>query len=109
MDRAQITGSPSHADFIAYSVIARPYEKIFSGQEGADSATLVTAARSMEGFARVNRIHIFHSRYLPQSSVIENIDLMDELFNTLNPAVRTSPMGNYVAQQIAEGKKAPHW
>ena len=25
MDRAQITGSPSHADFIASSVIARPY------------------------------------------------------------------------------------
>lgn len=108
MDRAQITGSPSHADFIAYSVIARPYEKIFSGQEGADSATLVTAARSMEGFARskpnsyISLLAIYRNHQL-----LKNIDLMDELFNTLNPAVRTSPMGNYVAQQIAEGKRLP--
>lgn len=108
LDRVQISGSQSHNDFMAYSVIAQPYDKLFSGQENADSGTIKKVAALMENFARSKpNSHISLLAIYRNHQLISDIDLMDELFQLLNPAVKGSPMGNYLAQQIAEGKRFP--
>lgn len=108
LDKAVITGSASHDDFVAYTNLAKPYEKIFNGEVEADEATVKKVAASMENFARqrpnshISLIAIFRNHQLTS-----NAEQMEELFKNLNPDVRLSPMGNYIAQQIDEAKRNP--
>ena len=108
MDKARITGSATHDDFVAYSAIAQPYEKLLSGQESADSATIKNLAGMMENFARTKpNAHISVLAIYRNHQLLQNIDLMEELFTKLSPAVKLSPMGQYVARILEEGKRLP--
>lgn len=108
LDKAVITGSTSHDDFVAYNNLAKPYEKLFNGEVEADEATVKQVAASMENFARQKpNSHIALIAIYRNHQLLSNAELMEELFKKMSPDVRLSPMGNYLAQQIDEAKRNP--
>ncbi len=108
LDKAIIKGSVTNDEFYEYMSITKPFEKYFAQQEQADSAIAANGAALLEDFVKkhpasyVSPLAIF--RYHQLSS---NSDRMESLYLGLTPEAQTSPIGNYVAQQIGEAKKNP--
>ena len=106
-DKASVSGSPSHNDFMEYSQIAKPYEPIFQGQQ-ADPATAQKCIAALTEFvdqkrnAFITPLAIFRIHQLNSDA-----DMMERLFSLLTAEVKASGIGAYIAQQIAEAKKDP--
>ncbi|MFT3908196.1 MAG: TlpA disulfide reductase family protein [Ferruginibacter sp.] len=108
LDQAIVKGSPTNDDFNEFNKLVKPYESLFRGEGNKDSATMKKVAAELESFARryknsyVGPLAIYRNNLLTGDA-----DLMEELYNKLSDPVRTSPIGNYIAQLIGEAKKNP--
>ncbi len=107
LEAASVKGSASHDDFAAFTEMVKPYQELF--QEGnANADTKNKASRIIVDFIKKNP-----NSYVTPLAIYRNFqvnasyDMMEELFMEINPQVKTGPIGNYIAQQIAEGKKNP--
>ena len=108
LDQAVVKGSKSHDDFVRFNKLVKPYEKLFGQEANADSATIKTAASLTEDFARKNTSsHIGALAVYRTNQLTGNAELTEELYSKLDPSVQTGPIGNYVAQVIAEARKNP--
>ncbi len=109
LDQAVVKGSPTNDDFIVYNGLVKPYEKLFTQEGGPkDPEQVKKAVAILEGFARshkdsyVGPVAIYRANFLTG-----NTELTEALYNNMGDEVRTSPLGNYIAQVIAEAKKNP--
>lgn len=108
LDKAIVKGSPAHDDFIVYSNLVKPYEGLFSQEGTKDPVIMKKAADLIEEFAKKNK-----KSYIAPLAIYRNHQLtaddekMEDLYKKLNPEVQESPIGKYIAQLIAEGKKNP--
>ncbi len=106
LDKIFITGSPSNQDFVLFTQITAPYQAFFGDNPPNDSATAATAAAICLDFANkhnssfINPLAIFRYHQLT-----ENIAQTENLFNQLDPRVKSSAMGSSVAQFIVEAKR----
>jgi peroxiredoxin len=106
-DKASVSGSPSHNDFMEYSQISKPYEPLFQGQP-ADPAmaqkciSVLTEFVDQKRNAFITPLAIFRIHQLNSDK-----DMMERLFSLLSDEVKASSIGSYIAQQIAEAKKDP--
>lgn len=108
LDAAEVTGSPSHEDFKAFSAVTKPYQHLFA-QEGSGSETDVKAAAGItEEFARKNL-----NSYIAPMAIYRNFQLtgdaklMEELYKGLKPEIQSTPVGSYIANQIEEANRNP--
>ncbi|MBC7887599.1 MAG: AhpC/TSA family protein [Ferruginibacter sp.] len=105
-DNAVVTGSPAHADYAMLSQSLAPYQKVFAENAVYDSVAIARALEVAENFVKQKS-----GSFIAPLAVIRYSQLNDEpvktegLFNLLSPEVKKTPMGNYVAQQIAESKR----
>ena len=105
-DKLMVTGSASHQDFLEFNNLLAPYQTIFAENAPFDSAASAKAAALCYEFATkhptsfVNPFPIFRF-----NQVSEDIEKTEALYEQLAPQVKTSPMGNAVAQFIADAKK----
>ncbi len=108
LDKMQITGSPSHEQFMEYTNALKPYEKIFVPDAAPDSVAMNKVGSISEDFVRK-----YPSSYVSPLAIIrlyqvtENGAKAEQLFNLLPEQVRATSMGNYVNQQIQESKINP--
>ncbi len=108
LDKAVVKGSPTNDEFREYTVITKPYEKVFMQEGEIDSVASKKGAALLEDFVKrhpksyVSPLAIFRHNQLSSNS-----EMMEKLYLGLIPEVQTSPIGNYVAQQIGEAKKNP--
>lgn len=109
LDQAVVKGSKSNDDFIAYNKVTKPFEKLFAPDAGgADSAEIKKAASVLDAFSRK-----YSQSYIAPLAIYRTHQLsgngaqLEDLFNRMSDPVKTSPMGNYIAQQVAEVKKNP--
>ncbi len=108
LDKVQIKGSPTNDDFTEYSKLSKPYEKYFIRDAAFDSVAAKKGAAILEDFvlrhpaSYVSPLAIFRNNQLTTDD-----ELMEKLYAGLTPEVQTSPIGNYVAQQISEARKNP--
>jgi peroxiredoxin len=106
LDKLMITGSPSHNDFTAFNNMLLPYQNVFAENAPYDSAATAKAAGLAYDFASthpnsfINPLAIFRF-----NQVADDINKTEALYNQLAPPVKTSPMGNAVAQFLADAKK----
>ncbi|MGF2411280.1 MAG: redoxin domain-containing protein [Ferruginibacter sp.] len=106
LDKVTITGSPSHVDFLEFNNLMAPYQAVFAENAPYDSAASANAAALTYDFASkhpasyINPLAIFRF-----NQVSEDIDKTETLYNQLTPEVKATPMGNAVAQFIADAKK----
>jgi peroxiredoxin len=107
-DQTLVSGSASHNDFIEYSNVSKPYESLFQ-QEGAKDPEMVRqCAQALLNFIQNKRgsfiapLAIFRIH-----QVTGDNGLMEKLYAGLTPEVKKSPIGEYVGQQVDEGKRDP--
>lgn len=104
LEYSLITGSPSHNEFVELNNIIWPYQQLFQ-EANTDSVAKKNVSNLIEAFIKkypnsyVAPLAVYRSFQL-----ITDVDRMEGLFTGLSPQVKSGPIGNFVAQQIAKGK-----
>jgi len=107
IDQLQVSGSPSHQDFISFNTAVSPYQNVFVENAPYDSVLFSKAAAASYNFAAshpaayINPLAIF--RYYQASEDVANTEV---LYNLLTPEVKATSMGNALAQVIAQAKQS---
>ena len=107
LEYSQVTGSPSHNEFIQLNKLVYPYQQLF--QEGNTD----TLAKKTVSDLIVTFIKKYPGSYIAPLAVYRHfqlmvdIDMMEGLFAGLTQQVKTGPIGNYVSQQITIAKTSP--
>ena len=105
IESAVITGSASHTDFTKLNQLLAPYQKLFSENSVKDAQTVASAMAAIENFVeRQNGSFVAPLAVIRYSQLNIEAGKTEELFKLLSAEVRNTPMGNYVAQQIADSK-----
>ncbi len=108
LDKLVISGSPVHEQFIIYTSAIKPYEKFLSPDAVQDSFALDQIASTSEYFVKkyptspVSPLAIIRLYQATQNGM-----KAEELYNLLPGHIRSSPLGNYIPQLIAESKINP--
>ena len=108
LEKAIITGSPSHDLFSGYVNAIRPYEKIFQPDAELDSNSIRKVMQISEAFVRKNP-----TSFVTPLAVIrlyqatEDGVKAEQLYNLMPDAVKNSPWGAYANSQIQESKINP--
>lgn len=106
LESAEITGSASHSDYVKFSSLLMPYQKVFGENAPYDSVALAGAMGVAENFVKQKS-----SSFVAPLAIIRYSQLgddpakMEELYNLLAPDVKNSPMGVYLAKQITDAKR----
>ena len=106
LQNAIVSGSASNADYYKLSAMLAPYQKVFVENAVYDSVAVAGAKAVTANFVKQNSgSFIAPLAVIRYSQLADETGKTEELYNLLSPAVKTSPMGNYVAQQITESKR----
>lgn len=106
IDKAKVSGSKSHTDFEQFNTALEPYQAIFGENAAYDSAATVAAMKLIDEFVATHPAsYITPLAIMRYNQVADDIVKTESLFNQLTPDIKSSPMGMYIAQLVAEGKK----
>ena len=102
LDKAVITGSASHNDFVEFTEATKKYEDLINGK-GKYSPTFVNEAAST-----IEKFIVGHTTSLisplavyRHNQITGDYAKQEELFNKLSAPVKATPIGVYIAQQIS--------
>ena len=105
IDKAKITGSGSHKAFEDFNNLLEPYQSVFSETGEYDSALTAKAMNLIREFVSTHTsAYITPLAVIRYNQIAEDVNKTEELFNLLDPKIKSSAMGQYIVQQIAEGK-----
>lgn len=105
LEYAIVNGSVSHSDYARLSQQLVPYLKLFGENALYDSAASASALDISANFVRQQPgSFVAPLAIIRYKQLTDETQVPEELYNLLTPEVKNSPMGNYVAQQIAESK-----
>ena len=105
IESAVITGSASHTDFTMLNQLLAPYQRLFSENSVKDAQTVASAMAAIENFVeRQAGSFVAPLAVIRYSQLNIEAGKTEDLFKLLSAEVRNTPMGNYVAQQIADLK-----
>jgi len=106
LDKVSISGSPSHADFLAFTNLVQPYQNVLAEGAPYDSVGFTKAANAIHDFAKthsnsfINPLAIYRYNQLSEDVATSNV-----LFNQLSPEVKASPMGAAVQRVLADAMR----
>jgi thiol-disulfide isomerase/thioredoxin len=105
VDKAKVTGSKAHADFEKFNASLDPYQSVFAESGDYDSVATSKAMVVLKDFvAKHTDSYITPLAVIRYSRIADDPFKTEELFGQLSPQVKSSAMGVYVMQLIAEGK-----
>jgi len=105
IDKSKITGSESHKAFEQFNNTLEPYQSVFADNGGYDSAMNVKALSLIREFVNTHKAsYITPLAVIRYNQIADDILKTEELYNQLSPEIKTTVMGQYIAQLIAEGK-----
>ena len=108
MTNAVITGSKSHDEFVSMNKSFAPHQKVIDKTEVVSDEEEAKAVETVSNFIRKNtNAYITPVAVMKYMAVDEDINHTIALFNSLNDAVKKSPMGRYVSDQIADASIIP--
>ncbi len=105
---AEISGSRSHDDFVAFNKIAQPYEQLFADPGSMTEANISKAGKEMEAFisqhpdSYITPLAIY--RY---HQITSDGDKLESMYNQLPAPIQQASIGAYLATLIKENKKFP--
>ena len=106
IEAAVITGSVSHADFAKLNQLLAPYQRLFAENAVHDAQEVASAMAAIENFVkRQTASFVAPLAVMRYSQLNMEVGKTEELFKLLSAEVKNTPMGNYVAQQIADSKR----
>jgi peroxiredoxin len=105
IDRSKITGSASHTAFEQFNSSLEPYQAVFAPDGEYDEATHAKAMNLIHDFVTTHKdSYITPLAVIRYNQIAEDVLKTEELYNVLDPKLKATAMGQYIAQQIAEGK-----
>ncbi len=108
IDRAVVSGSKANDEFSAFNSVLNPYQRFLMPDATPDSALTKQGARDIELFiSKYPQSYTNPLAVLRHFQLSADADKMEQLFNGLSPALKATPISQYVAQQIADAKKNP--
>ena len=108
IQKAIVSGSASHNEFMEYNTAISPYEGLMNQQGNYSAAFMGQAAAVLEKFVTQHpNSYISPLAIYRYNQLTSNGEKMEQLFSGLSVSVKSSPIGNYIIQQIAESKKNP--
>ena len=106
IETAVVTGSPSHKDFVDFNKTIFPYQSLFAENAVGDPAATTQALGLIDNFIQEHPAsYIAPLAIIRYNQLSGDVTKMETMYNGLNNNLKTTAMGNYIAQQIAEGKK----
>ena len=106
LDKATVTGSASHQQFQSLNNQLAPYQNLFGENPPNDPAAKASVLQLTEDFIKSNpSSFVSPLAAIRYSQLSDNIDNTERIYNLLSPVVKQSSMSNYLAQQIADGKR----
>lgn len=105
IDKAKITGSASHTAFEQFNTSLEPYQAVFAESGDYDEAMHDKAVKLLHDFVTTHTAdYITPLALIRYNQIADDIFKTEELYNTLDPKIKGTVMGQYIAQQVAEGK-----
>lgn len=105
IDKAEISGSPSQNGYADFNTALEPYQSAFFENGSYDSAITENAMQAITKFVSTHPgAYISPFAIIRYNQVADDILKTEELYNLLQPSIKSTLMGQYIAQQIAEGK-----
>ena len=105
IDKAKIVGSASHTAFEQFNNSLEPYQSVFAEGGEYDSTKTANAMNLIREFVSTHTgSAITPLAIIRFNQIADDILKTEELYNLLDTAIKSSTMGKYIAQQIAEGK-----
>ncbi len=105
IEKASVIGSESHTAFEQFNNSLDPYQSVFSDTAAYDAAKNEKAMSLITDFVSTHT-----GSYITPLAIIRYMQIADDLlktealYNLLEPKIKGSAMGQYIAQQVAEGK-----
>ncbi len=108
LKNAIVKGSPYHTDFVEYTKIAEPYEPIFSGQKEPADDEADAAVNALSGFiAKYKNSYITPLAIFRLYQINADEPLLEKQYENLSAEVKTSQMGRFIGNTVAENRKFP--
>ncbi len=105
IDKSKVTGSPSHTAFEDFNTSLEPYQAVFAPDGAYDSAMHAKAMSLIWDFVTRNPgSYITPLAIIRFNQIADDIQKTEMLYNMLEPKIKATAMGQYIAQQVAEGK-----
>lgn len=105
IDKSKITGSPSHTAFEDFNTSLEPYQAVFAPDGVYEEAMHAKAMSLLQDFVSTHRdSYITPLAVIRYNQIAEDILKTEVLYNMLDPKIKATAMGQYIAQQVNEGK-----
>lgn len=106
VDKLEVSGSPAHKDYVAFTKQLDPYQAAFAQNAPYDSVLFKSAAAASYDFA-VKHTASFITPFAIYRfyQATDDVNQADALFNQLTPEVKASPMSAALAGLIAQAKQ----
>jgi len=105
IDKSKVTGSPSHTAFEDFNTSLEPYQAVFAPNGVYEEAMLTKAMSLLQDFVSTHRdSYITPLAVIRFNQIAEDILKTEVLYNMLDPKIKATAMGQYIAQQVNEGK-----
>ena len=105
IDKAKVSGSASHTAFDQFNTSLEPYQSVFAESGEYDSAMNEKAMSLLREFVSSHTgSYITPLAIIRFNQIADDVLKTEELYNLLQPNIKASAMGQYIAQQVAEGK-----
>jgi peroxiredoxin len=106
-DAATVNGSASHVDFVAFNTATAKYQDLFSGKGNYGIQFLDEAASAVEKFVATHKsAYITPLAIYRHNQITGDYAKQESMYETLDANIKTSTIGNYISQQIAQNKAA---
>lgn len=108
LEKAIVTGSVLHDQFIVFNNTIKPYLNLFLPEAIIDSLSGANASKALEGFVKK-----YPSSYVSPLAILRHFQVsndggkMETLYNFLDAQIKAAPISQYITQQIVEAKKNP--
>jgi peroxiredoxin len=105
IDKSKVIGSASHTAFEQFNTSLEPYQAVFAPDGAFDEVMHAKAMSLIRDFVLANKAaYITPLAVIRYHQIAEDVNKTEELYNVLDPKLKTTAMGQYIAQQITEGK-----
>jgi peroxiredoxin len=105
IDKSKIIGSASHTAFEQFNTSLEPYQAVFAPDGEYDEAMHAKAMGLLYDFVSTHTdSYITPLAVIRYNQIAEDVLKTELLYNMLDPKIKATAMGQYIAQQVAEGK-----
>ena len=105
IEKSKISGSESHTAFEQFNNSLEPYQAVFAETGEYSEEMHNRAIKLIDDFVTTHTSsYITPLAIIRYNQIVDDVYKTEELYNMLEPKIKATSMGQYIAQQVAEGK-----